>query len=272
MRVKYYGVRGSLPIPGRSTIRYGGNTACVRIIVGSTLLILDGGSGLRTLGNELMQSEFGLGKGTAHILFSHAHWDHINGFPFFPPAYVKGNRLILYGSRNSDTSLKHILALQQNYINFPVRLDDMSASFEFIELRAGRETTCAEARISCFALNHPAGSFSYRIEHNSKTVIYATDYEHKATLDLKLVEFVKDADLLIYDTMFTPEDYEDKRGWGHSHYLEGIKIAKAAKVKQLHLFHYSPDYNDAFIDNLQLEAQQVFPDTYAAREGWEIEI
>jgi phosphoribosyl 1,2-cyclic phosphodiesterase len=274
MKLKYYGTRGSLPVPGKDTVKYGGNTACVKITVGSTLIVLDGGSGLRVLGNELLQGDFGNGSGVAHIFFTHAHWDHISGFPFFLPAYIKGNRLILYGNRDSDSSIKQILSQQQNYVNFPIRLEDMSSSLEFVELSEGQEVCCSEAIISCLALSHrhPSGSFSYRINFNSKKIVYISDYEHQDKMDLKLVEFIKNADLIIYDAMFTPDEYKRKKGWGHSTYLEGIKIAKAAHVKQLHLFHFNPEHSDQFIDKTEKKAQKLFPHTYAAKEGWEIEI
>ena len=274
MKVKYYGTRGSLPVPGEDTVRYGGNTACIRVQVGSTLIVLDGGSGLRVLGNEILKNEFGSGQGVAHIFFSHAHWDHINGFPFFAPAYIRGNRFILYGNRDSIPSLKQVLSQQQHNIHFPVGLDEMSSKIEFVELNDGQETQCSNAVISCFELNHshPSGALSYRVTVNSKKIIYASDYEHHDELNPGLVEFVRGAGLLIYDTMFTPEEYKNKKGWGHSTYLEGIKLAKAANVKQLHLFHHNPEHNDQFIDELVKEAQKLFPNTYAAKEGWEIEI
>jgi len=259
-------------VPGKDTVKYGGNTACVRITVGPTLIVLDGGSGLRVLGNELMQGEFRAGRGCAHLFFSHAHWDHIHGFPFFAPAYIEGNQLLLYGSRNSNSSLNKTLSHQQNCVNFPVRLEEMTSNLKFIEIHDGEKLRCAQAVVSCFALNHPSGSLSFRVEAGHKSVVYASDYEHLDCLDLKLVEFARDADLLIYDAMFTPEEYERKQGWGHSTYLEGLKIAKAAHVKQLHLFHYNPEHNDPFIDKLEKKAQKLFPNTYAAKEGWEIEI
>lgn len=274
MKLKYYGTRGSIPVPGKDTIEYGGNTACVRIMIDSTLVILDGGSGLRVLGKELMQHEFGNGQGVAHIFFSHAHWDHINGFPFFLPAYVRGNRFILYGNRSSSSSLKQILSHQQNDVNFPIRLKDMSSSLEFVELRVGQKVHLAKALISCAPLNHRhlSGSLAYRIEAESKKIVYISDYEHYDTLDTKLVEFARDADLIIYDSMFTPDEYKKRKGWGHSTYLEGIKIAKAANVKQLHLFHHNPDHSDRFMDEVEKQAQKLSPHTYAAKEGWEIEI
>lgn len=272
MKVKYYGTRGSLPVPGKDTIKYGGNTACVRINNGSTLIIMDAGTGLRKLGNELMETEFAQGKGVAHIFFSHAHWDHISGFPFFAPAYIKGNRFFLYGCHNPDSPLRQILSRQQNWINFPVSLEEMASHIEFIDLQAGQKIKCATINISCFALNHPAGAFSYACSVSGKKVVYASDYEHEAEFDLKLADFAGEADLLIYDAMFTPEEYQFKKGWGHSTYLEGIKIANSAGIKQLHLFHYNPEHSDQHIDEIERLAQKLFPQTFASKEGWEIEI
>lgn len=275
VKLKYYGTRGSLPVPGRDTIKYGGNTACVKIVTGSTIIILDAGSGLRILGKELLQSEFGNGRGTAHIFFSHAHWDHINGFPFFSPAYIPGNKFFLYGSEKSNSSLKQILSQQQNSVNFPVGLNEMSADLNFIRVDDGQDVHCSNVLVSCIALqhHHPTYTFSYRIDTGSCKIVYATDYEHLDGLDTRLVEFAKNADVLIYDTMFTPEEYNtNKRGWGHSTYKEGIKMAEAAQVKQLHLFHYSPDYSDQVVERMERDAQKLFPHTHAAKEGWEIEI
>lgn len=274
MKIKYYGTRGSLPVPGGDTVKYGGNTSCVRITIDSTLIILDGGSGLRVLGNELLKEEFGDGRGVAHIFFSHAHWDHISGFPFFLPAYVKGNRFILYGNSESDKSLKQILSHQQNDVNFPIRLEDMYSHIDFVELCAWQKVEFAQALVCCSPINHRhlTGSFSYRIESGPKKIVYVSDYEHLDKTDQKLVEFARDADLIIYDAMFTPEEYKSRKGWGHSTYLEGIKIAEAANAKQLHLFHHNPDHNDRTMDEIESEAQKLFPNTYAAREGWEIEI
>lgn len=274
MKIKYYGTRGSLPVPGKDTVKYGGNTACVRIIVDSTLIILDGGSGLRVLGNELLKTEFGKGRGAAHIFFSHTHWDHISGFPFFSPAYIQGNQFTLYGNSNPDSSLKQILSQQQNYNNFPVRLEEMSSSLDFIDLHAGQKLHCSKAEISCLLLKHPhpSGTLSFRIEVSSKKIVYASDYEYQQQPDMRLVEFAQNADLLIYDAMFTPEEYENKKGWGHSTYLDGIKVAKAANVKQLHLFHYNPEHSDDMIDEMEKKAQKIFSHTCAAREGWELEI
>jgi phosphoribosyl 1,2-cyclic phosphodiesterase len=274
LKLKYYGTRGSIPVPGGDTIKYGGNTACVRIAVGSTLIILDGGSGLRVLGNELLQTEFGKGQGVAHIFFSHAHWDHINGFPFFLPAYVRGNKFFLYGSSFSGPSLRKILTHRQDDIKFPIKMKDMSSSLEFIELHEGQKVHFHNALISCIPIKHRHlhGSLSYRIEAESKKIVYISDYEHEEKLDLKLVEFAKDADLIIYDAMFRPKEYEKRRGWGHSTFVEGINITKAANVKLLHLFHHSPDHSDHVLDEIEKKAQKLFPNTYAAKEGQEIEI
>jgi ribonuclease BN (tRNA processing enzyme) len=219
-----------------------------------------------------MKTEFVQGRGIAHIFFSHLHWDHINGFPFFKPAYIKNNLLVLYSVKNPLYNVKRALADQQQYINFPVNLEEMNSAREFKEIPEGGETKCGPATISSCKLNHPGGAFSYRIEAGGKKLVYATDNEHQETLNGKLVDFSSGADILIYDTMFTPQEYKNRVGWGHSTYLEGVKLAKAAKVKQLHLFHYNPEHTDKKIAEIEQESKKLFPNTFAAREGWEIDL
>jgi ribonuclease BN (tRNA processing enzyme) len=272
MNITYYGTRGSIPVAGKDTIVYGGNTACVKVMAEDTLIILDAGSGLWRLGLELMKTEFLRGQGIAHMFFSHLHWDHINGFPFFKPAYIKNNTLILYSVKNSLCSLEQALTDQQQYINFPVKLTDMNSKRIFKEMPEGGKIKCGPATISNFKLDHPGGAYAYKIEAHDKKVVYATDNESRGKTDPKLIEFSKNADILIYDAMFTPQEYKLRAGWGHSTYQEGVKTAKAAGVKQLHLFHYNPEHSDTQIEKIEQEAQRHFPETFAAREGLSIDL
>ncbi len=268
MNITYYGTRGSIPVPGKDTVNYGGNTACIKVVVDNTLIILDAGSGLWKLGLELMQTEFAEGKGTAHLFFSHLHWDHINGFPFFKPAYIKNNLLIFYSVENPLYNVEQALSDQQQHINFPVKIEEMASSRKFKKMPVGGSIKCGPAVISNLKLRHPGAAFSYKIEADRKKLVYATDTEHADTLNERLVSFAYGADLLIYDTMFTPEEYKSRVGWGHSTYIEGIKLAKAARVKQLHLFHYNPEHTDHQIAGIEREAKKLFPGAYAAKEGW----
>ncbi|MBW1739704.1 MAG: MBL fold metallo-hydrolase [Deltaproteobacteria bacterium] len=270
MKLKYYGVRGSIPTPGLHTVKYGGNTPCVAIWNADNLMILDGGTGLRVLGDDLMNTSFGRGQGEGTFLFSHLHWDHIQGFPFFKPAYIAGNLFKLYGPSHVDVTLEDAMRQQQQYQNFPVLMEDMPAAFTFTELKEGQTLEVNGMEITNRRLNHPGGVFAYRISSQGKSIVYATDTEHDSVLDPKLLELADNADILIYDTTYTPEQYKDHVAWGHSTYKEGIKIAKAANVKALHLFHYDPSLSDETIDAVLKKARKDFPNTFGAQEGWEI--
>lgn len=272
MKIKYYGVRGSIPVPGPDTVSYGGNTPCIAVWNGGDLLILDGGTGLRVLGDDLMGTPFGRGKGQGTFLFSHLHWDHIQGFPFFKPAYIAGNSFKLYGPSHIDVTLEDAMRQQQQYQNFPFLIEDMPADITFTELTEGQILELNGMAITNHRLNHPGGVFAYRISSEGKSVVYATDTEHYAALDPRLLELADQADVLIYDATYTSEEYRDHVSWGHSTWEEGVKIAKAAGVKALHLFHHDPSHTDKIIDAIVKKARGQFRKTFAAREGWEISI
>jgi phosphoribosyl 1,2-cyclic phosphodiesterase len=273
-RVTFWGVRGSIPVPGASTEKIGGNTPCIEIRAGSELLIFDGGTGLRLLGNKLMK-ELPI---VARMFLTHVHWDHIQGFPFFVPAFIKGNRFDLFGARKLSNTLAETLAGQMNYPNFPVSLGEMASNMNFHDLHEGEAVACGDAVITNAQLNHPGGVFAYRVDFGGHAVVVATDTEHYSCIDHKLVNLAEGADVLIYDAMYTPEEYngnEDrlpKTGWGHSTWEEGIKVAKAARVRSLVLFHHDPDHSDDAIRQIESEAKQVFPKTIAAYEGMVIDL
>ncbi|MEW5736232.1 MAG: MBL fold metallo-hydrolase [Thermodesulfobacteriota bacterium] len=272
MRFTYYGVRGSVPTPGPSTIRLGGNTPCVAVWCGESLIILDAGTGIRVLGDELMSGPFGEGKGRATLLVSHTHWDHIQGFPFFAPAYIHGNELRLLGSHTIHKGLETALHHQQQYQNFPVLLSQMPARMSFQALSEGEELAMSGIKISAGELHHPGGASGYRLDFNGHTLVYATDTEHYANTDLRLMALCQGADVLIYDATYTPQEYANHSGWGHSTWAEGIKLAKTARVKALHLFHHHPNHDDDFMEKVLEEARKHFPETYLAREGWEVNL
>ncbi|MDI6797310.1 MAG: MBL fold metallo-hydrolase [Desulfatibacillaceae bacterium] len=270
MRLKYYGVRGSIPTPGPQTIRYGGNTPCVALWCDDSLLILDAGTGLRVLGEELMADTFGKGQGSATILISHTHWDHIQGFPFFRPAYIKGNSFGLCGVAKTNKGLETAMHHQQEYRNFPVLLGQMPSRIAFTAIEEGGRVDIDGIRISTAPLNHPGGSCAYRVDYNGKSVVYASDTEHFENIDLRLLTLCRDADLLIYDTMFTPAEYEKHRGWGHSTWQEGMALARQANVKDLHMFHHQPGHSDDDLEKILETAREHFPAIYLAKEGWEL--
>lgn len=275
VKVKFWGVRGSIPTPGEQTIRYGGNTSCVSINCGDDLIIFDGGSGIRLLGNELLKQ----GKPVrAHLFFTHFHWDHIQGFPFFTPAFLKGNEFHIYGETKMESNLQETLAGQMAQPNFPVALKDMESTLVFNHVTAGDEIALSkDIKVRAGKLNHPGGATSYRFESNNKIVLYATDTEHEeGKIDENLVSQAQDASVFIYDTTYTTDEYYGKNGkmskvgWGHSTPLEGIKIAKQANAKTLYLFHHDPVHNDNDVRKIEEDTKKEFKNVVAAYEGLEV--
>jgi phosphoribosyl 1,2-cyclic phosphodiesterase len=274
MQITFWGVRGSIPTPGPATVQIGGNTSCVEVRAGKAILIFDGGTGLRLLGKKLAK-EMPL---TAHMFFSHVHWDHIQGFPFFEPAFVAGNVFHLYGGNNVSRTLEETLEGQMDHPNFPVHLGVMGATMKFRDLSEGEAVEIDDGaggrvRVTSARGNHPQGVFAFRVEHGGKAVVYATDTEHyEGRIDEKLAALAKDAAILIYDSQYTPEEYTPKKGWGHSTFEEGAKLAKLAGAKKLVLYHHDPMQNDAAVREKEKRAKAVFPDVIAAHEGLVLDV
>jgi phosphoribosyl 1,2-cyclic phosphodiesterase len=274
MQITFWGVRGSIPTPGPSTVQIGGNTSCVEVRAGKAIVVFDGGTGLRLLGKKLLK-EMPL---EAHLFFSHVHWDHIQGFPFFEPAFVAGNVFHLYGGNNVSRTLEETLAGQMDHPNFPVHLTVMGARMNFRDLAEGEQVTIDDgmggvAKVTPASGNHPQGVYAFRLEHSGKVVVYATDTEHyEGRIDDKLVKLARGADVFIYDSQYTPEEYGSKKGWGHSTYEEGVKLAKEAGVRKLVLFHHDPMQNDAAVREKEKRAAAIFPNVTAAQEGMVIDV
>lgn len=274
MQITFWGVRGSIPAPGPDTVGIGGNTSCVEVRAGKAILIFDGGTGLRLLGKKLM-GELPI---TAHMFFSHVHWDHIQGFPFFEPAFVKGNHFHLYGGNNVSRTLEETLEGQMDHPNFPVDLGAMGAEMTFLDLPEGQSVdiddgTGGKVRVTTARGNHPQGVFAFRVDHRDKVVVYATDTEHyEGKVDENLLKLAQGANVFIYDAQYTPEEYSAKKGWGHSTFQEGVKLAKMAGVKRLVLFHHDPTQNDAAVREKEKRAKALFPDTLAAHEGLVVDV
>ncbi len=271
--VRFWGVRGSIPVPGAPTAGVGGNTSCVEIRAGSEILIFDAGSGIRGLGNALMKQQ----PVKARMFFTHVHWDHIQGFPFFLPAFVANNHFDLYGAKKISNTLSDTLSGQMNYPNFPVSLGEMGSNMSFHDLREGETVTCGDATVTNAGLRHPGGVYAYRVDYRDHAVVYSTDTEHEEEPDEKLVALARDADMLIYDAMYTPEEYRgeggpSRIGWGHSTWEEGVKVAQAAGVKKLVLFHHDPEHDDAAVQAIEDNAKAAFPDSVAAREGLKLDL
>jgi len=274
MQITFWGVRGSIPTPGPATVQIGGNTSCVEVRAGKAILIFDGGTGLRLLGKKLAKEA----PLTAHMFFSHVHWDHIQGFPFFEPAFVAGNVFHLYGGNNVSRTLEETLEGQMDHPNFPVHLGTMAAAMTFHTMAEGETVTIDDGEGKSVSVtsargNHPQGVFAYRIEHDGHVVCYATDTEHyEGRVDQKLVDLARDAAVLVYDSQYTPEEYAGKKGWGHSTFEEGAKIARLAGAKRLVLFHHDPTQTDAAVRDKEKRARAIFPDVVAAFEGLVLEL
>jgi phosphoribosyl 1,2-cyclic phosphodiesterase len=290
MRVRFWGTRGSVPTPGPTTVRYGGNTACVEVRANSgTFFILDSGTGIRELGLQLARQ---CGQVTAHLLLGHTHWDHISGFPFFSPAFVPGNRLKIYGARDLDRSLRDVLAGQMHATYFPVPLGELRAQIEFCELEQS-ELRIDDVVVRTHQLNHTAVCMGYRLEADGASVAYITDHESfglgggetAAPVgrglrggpihcgDRRLIEFVRGVDLLIQDTQYTPAEYAARRGWGHGSTDYVTDVAVEAGVRRLALFHHEPTHDDDDIDRMveygrrRARAAGSHVDLFAAAEG-----
>ncbi|MCE2673195.1 MAG: MBL fold metallo-hydrolase [Microcystis sp. 53598_E5] len=273
-QIKFWGVRGSIPCPGSETVRYGGNTSCVEMQVGRERLIFDGGTGLRLLGQSLMAES----PVKAHLFFSHSHWDHIQGFPFFIPAFIRGNTFKIYAVPSPNgVTMKQRLHDQMSHPNFPVPLQIMRADLEFYNLEMGETLNYGDVSVETRPLNHPGEAVGYRVNWQGLSAAYITDTEHfPDRLDDNVLALAWQADVMIIDATYTDEEYNDpkysKVGWGHSTWQQAVKIAQAAQVKQLVLFHHDPGHNDDFLDRIGEEARKIFPETILAREGLLIEL
>jgi phosphoribosyl 1,2-cyclic phosphodiesterase len=259
MRVRFWGTRGSVPTPGPSTVRYGGNTACVEMRTSvDTFFIFDSGTGIRELGLQLTRRG---DRVSAHLMLGHTHWDHIHGFPFFTPAFAPGNRLVIYGARDLDRSLRDVLAGQMHYTYFPVPLGDLRADIDFVELEEG-DIRIEDALVRTHYLNHTSVCMGYRVEADGVAVAYITDHEPYGLSghglrggfvhggDRRLIEFVRGVDLLIQDAQYTSGEYDEHRGWGHGSVEYVTDVAVEAGARRVALFHHEPTHADDEIDQM----------------------
>jgi phosphoribosyl 1,2-cyclic phosphodiesterase len=267
MRVRFWGVRGSTPTPQAENLKFGGNTSCLEITTPSgECLIFDAGSGIRALGQKLMDQADGAPI-HANIFLTHFHWDHIQGLPFFAPIYGAQNSVSFHSGR-TGRDLQEALEGQMTQPYYPIDLAQVAARRGFSELEAGTDLEIAGALIRPFALNHPQGASGYRIQCGKSVVVYATDYESGVSeLDAILLDHAQDADILICDAQYTPAEYDCHRGWGHGTWLETTALARKAGAKQLVLFHHDPSHDDHIMARIQTEARTEFANTAAAWEG-----
>ncbi|MGM3306803.1 MBL fold metallo-hydrolase [Anabaena sp. WFMT] len=267
--VQFWGVRGSIPCPGSNTVRYGGNTPCVAMQVGGKNLVFDCGTGVHVLGQSLLPQM----PVEGHIFFTHSHWDHMQGFPFFTPAFIKGNKFHIYGAIAPDGStIEQRLNDQMLHPNFPVPLQIMQANLEFHNIKAGKPIYIDDIIIETAPLNHPGEAVGYRVNWRGGAAVYITDTEHfPDKLDENILWLSRDADILIYDSTYTDEEYYSSKspriGWGHSTWQEAVKMAQAANVKTLVIYHHDPAHNDDFLDDVGKQASEKFSGAIMAKEG-----
>ncbi len=294
LAVTFWGTRGSIAAPGPTTTLYGGNTSCVELRSGQDVLIFDAGTGIRELGLALAK-EFRSRPLTVHLFISHTHWDHIQGLPFFVPAYSPGTTLHVYGSAGQGRSLEGLLRGQMQTDYFPVALGDLVSSLQIHEYQ-GEPFRVGDATVSATYLNHPGMTLGYRIERAGRAVVYATDHEpYRSTLEFgspratagkefgralddAFAAFVKGADLYIGEAQYTDEEYPGKVGWGHSSLSATVEVALQGGVKSLALFHHDPMHSDEVVTAMELLAKEIIAERgvslwcFAAREGQTVEV
>jgi len=269
--LRFWGVRGTVPTPFPDRLRYGGNTPCAAVALGDdAFLVLDAGTGLRVMGHTLLQA--GRNKNLRFDIFlSHYHFDHLEGLSLFPALYEAGCHIRVHGASTLDRTVGDVLRTLVAPPYFPVALTGAPAGVDFHVLN-GEPVQVGALTVATLPLRHPDGCTAFRLEHPGGRLVFATDHEHgDEVVDRSLVEFARDAAVLVYDATYEPAEYEEmRRGWGHSTWYAAVQTALAAKVRRLVLFHHHPEHTDDQLDAIQQLARQEFPDTDMAREGMEV--
>jgi len=271
MEIRFWGVRGSVAVSGTQVAGIGGNTSCVEVTAEGHRLVLDAGTGIRGLGDALMA-----GPRPTHLtfFFSHLHWDHVQGFPFFTPAFMPGNELHLLGpGPQGDVALEKVLRKQMQPPSFPVPLDAMHAKRRFAAALPGVPLEVGPFTVTPFELPHPQGCLGYRIESGGRSFVYATDVEMSLeSLPSHVARYFEGVDALCLDAQYTPDEYAPRKGWGHSTMIDAARIAQAVNAQRLFLFHHDPAHNDDAVAKMVSEARSHFQAAEPAREGLTVQL
>ena len=265
-KVKFWGVRGSVACPSPSYISFGGNTSCVEMSCDEHTLIFDAGTGIRMLGLQMVENNIR----SADILLSHTHWDHINGFPFFSPAFIEGNQFNIHAGHIDieDGGIYKVFAGQMAQPFFPVPLEAMRSKLDFKNFKAGNTLSLGPFTIKTTALNHPNGATGYRVEYDGKAACYITDTEHvPGKFDKNILQLIQGADLVIYDSTYTEAEFPSKIGWGHSTWEEGVRLCEKAGAKMMAVFHHDPTHDDRFMEKLEEQIRRRWAGAVVAREN-----
>ncbi len=296
LKLKFWGVRGSIPCPGPDKVKFGGNTSCLQVIGGSDVIILDAGTGIRELGLQLAALRKPL---RIHLLLTHTHWDHIQGFPFFTPIYIPGHEIFVYGPRALEKSLEEAVMAQMQYSYFPVKGVELSSKIVFRELDE-EDFRLGDVEFRSKSMNHPIRVLAFRFARGASVGVYTGDNEpyydvladtnraadsgiHNRQQFIKecndrVVQFVKDSSLLIADAQYTDKEYEQKRGWGHSSVSHVLDLAVGGEVGKLALFHHEPTHDDATLAAIERDARALAKkrskkiEVFSAREGETVDV
>jgi len=271
MNVRCWGVRGSLPVSGPQFVMTGGNTTCFEVTCDGARLIIDGGTGLQALGAELGS------PADVAVLFTHVHWDHIQGVPFFGPLHHPDSKILLAGRRNAFGGLRDALAAQMKPPNFPVGLDIFQSEMTFMDVVPDAPFEIGPFRITSAEMSHPDGVLVYRIQAGGRTLVFATDVEHGESLDERMVRFAEGADLLLHDAQYSEDEYfgrggPPRIGWGHSTWSQAVQTGIDAGVGRLGLIHHDPTRTDDQVLDIESWARERLAQTFAAREGSTISV
>jgi len=266
MNIRFWGVRGSVAVSGTPWIRTGGNTTCVELEHEGERIVLDGGTGLPAMGRGLEL------PAKLSLLFTHVHWDHIQGVPFFNPLFHPDSEIAMYGGPTEEGSLRDALAAQMRPPQFPVGIDVFPAKIEFGEIDPKKTLDIGPFKVSATEMTHPQGVLVYRVEAGGKSVVFATDVEHGDRLDPRLLRFAEGADLLIHDAQYTNAEYPSRRGFGHSTWQQAVDTGLLAGAERVALFHHDPTRVDDQVAVIEDRARQRHSGAFAAREGVTVSI